>query len=304
MASNLLSDNENEKAWKLSNGGKIACFFPTYDAAPFVKLYTSYNNDGFNSTFFEPPALIVYATEFLRLKTAILDFAEYLQWGRVLNSNYFKPSILVKSEATLNNHTPSNEAFIVDCARTYTALLVRFGMLGRACESPRSLIQKEKFFPIHLSIHVQDMDVFREVLEDISLFFLLRGERRKSVLLEERFTRPIFSLANREFSLSGATKKPNHVQLTSTFGHHTARAPCPIPSKKRRLEPIETHLESDCAQTPVQVENIVESSTTTTTQVESAISPMQVDNLAESDTTSSQAAPHSNSTQDTETSLD
>ena len=66
-----------EQIWNLSDDRKLRCHFSAPTRFPFVDLYTV--EDG-ETLFQESHHVRVYASEFERLKTAIMDFTDYLLW--------------------------------------------------------------------------------------------------------------------------------------------------------------------------------------------------------------------------------
>ena len=176
-------DSQVEQIWNLSDGRKLRCHFSAHTRFPFVDLYTV--EDG-ETLFQESHHVRVYASEFERLKTAIMDFTDYLLGGRRANNDYIKPSTMVKVDESIPTRLVNGEAFLIDCSRSYLWLLVRFQSQGTIRERPKTVMDKERYFPIRIAFHVVDLWLLVDVLKIINGFFVKTKETRKMILLEER----------------------------------------------------------------------------------------------------------------------
>ena len=179
----LIYRDNDDVIWKLSNERKLRCHFSPTTLFPSVDLYTLEDGD---TSWSERHCVRVYATEFERFETAIKDFTDYLHWGRWTKDDFIKPSVMVKVDEAMPSRLSGGEAFLIDCSRSYLWLLVRFKSNGPSCERPKTVMDKEMYFPIRLAFHAGDLWLLQDVLKLINWFFSKAKEAHKMTLLNDR----------------------------------------------------------------------------------------------------------------------
>ena len=196
---------EDELIYQLCNGRKLRCYFSPSTCLPYVDIYTAEDGEILIETGMNH--LRVYAYEFERLKTVLMDFINYIICERWDSNDDIKPSVMVPVDVDDPNHSTSN--LIVDCSRSYHWLLVRSRTHQGPPERPKTVMDKEKYFPIRIAFHAGDFVLLQDILKLISIFFTKTKESRKMLLLEGRLIKAKHVLSMDSLS----EKKPRRVDL-------------------------------------------------------------------------------------------
>ena len=171
----------SEKIWYLTGGRRIRVEFRNAPI-PFVDMYSHEDEKGLASY------LRIYSSEFGEVKKAIEDFADYMQ--AVHDAGYLgladiKPSVKVCVDSSRFNRS-EYDAFYIDCSRSFLWLLVRFRYCAVKVRTLRSVLEKERDFPIQLMFKVDDFGEMFDLLKKTEIFFINEKLRQKYTLPEKR----------------------------------------------------------------------------------------------------------------------
>ena len=188
----LIYPDEENQIFQLGNGRKLHCTFSQATCFPYVEMYTM--EDGIIQFETHMPHLRVYASEFERLREALMDFTRYLLWERWDTGDYIKPPVMVE----LDDPFPSRPNLVVDCSNSFLWLVVRSQSLHvvKDLEKPECMLDKEIYFPIQIAFHAGDLWLLQDVIKIIGTFFANAKERRKMLLLEGRLSGPTHPMWN------------------------------------------------------------------------------------------------------------
>ena len=172
-----------KKTWELDGDCALLAEFTSGVISSFVDLF-SYE------TTPEVYHLRIYLKEFDGLKKVIEDFMDYVE--RVDTQEHvqlgFMPVGILRG--TDPKARPLGGTFMVDCSRCHTWLLVRFRRDFHPEEGPKTVMEKERYYPIQLAFKVVDFPMVRDLLKDMSCFFKEEIKQKHMMLLEKRLTTP------------------------------------------------------------------------------------------------------------------
>ena len=223
----------------------LQCRYMNYFSKhPWVTLITL-GDDGQPDTENAGGLRIYAGWEYDNFEKAILSFADYIQLDGVSDGVSHKSSIWYKADSAPPGRSDNAAGFVIDCSRSRKWILVRYSERnGKPTKitgvTPKTVMEKEKCYPIHLAFHEDDRDFLRHLMKDLRAYFnRLKHLINEKETLETRFT--WHYPPGEEMTLTNFNKR---TRLVNRFNEEFVAA-VPQPTTPNRARGVEWLIDED-----------------------------------------------------------
>ena len=164
----------------LYNGRELFCSLRVLEGIPNVSICI-YERDAVHGVL-APQCLNVSISEYMKLRSVLENFINYLLWECGGENTLCRPGIMVVAGG--GHALGQGSRLTVDVSESGLWMLIR--KQPYYTEANLAPDDKDIYFPTFMALHVRDLHVFEDVMKMINIFFTGEKERRKIQLLTAR----------------------------------------------------------------------------------------------------------------------